>query len=284
MICVDACGDLAVERQQMGKLFLVATPIGNLDDITLRALRVLREASLVAAEDTRTARILLRHYDIDARVTSYNEHNHARKTPDILAALEDGDVALTTDAGMPAISDPGQELVAAAVAAGHTVVPIPGASAVVAAVAASGIPARSFHYLGFLPRQSGPRRRALTEAAGSGDPLVLYESPHRVRALLADIQTALGDRHIAVCRELTKMYEEIWRGPTSGALAHFTEPRGEFTIVIAGAEPTPAASEDLTDVVSELRARHTPAKTAVAEIARRTGLPRREAYDAWHRD
>ena len=268
----------------MGTLFLVATPIGNLEDITLRAIRILREASLVAAEDTRTARVLLRHYDIVARVISYNEHNHARKLPEILAALDAGDVAVTTDAGMPAISDPGQELVAAAVAAGHTVAPIPGASAAIAAVAASGISGRRFHYLGFLPRQSGPRRRALIEAAASGDPLVVYESPHRVRALLADIQSALSDRHVAVCRELTKMYEEIWRGPASAAVAHFAEPRGEFTIVIAGAEPAPNAAEDLATVVAKLRASKMPAKAAVAEIARRTGLPRREAYDAWHRD
>lgn len=268
----------------MGTLFLVATPIGNLEDITLRAIRVLREVSLVAAEDTRSARVLLRHHNIDPRVTSYNEHNHAKKLTEILAVLDAGDVALTTDAGMPAISDPGQELVTAAVASGHNVVPIPGASAVIAAVAASGIPARGFHYLGFLPRQSGPRRRVLADAAAFGDPLVLYESPHRVRTLLADIQTALGDRHVAVCRELTKMYEEIWRGPASAALVHFAEPRGEFTIVIAGDELASKATEDLATVVAELRASKTQAKTAVAEIVRRTGLQRREAYDAWHRD
>jgi 16S rRNA (cytidine1402-2'-O)-methyltransferase len=267
----------------MGTLFLVATPIGNLEDITLRALRVLREVGLIAAEDTRTARKLLRHFEIEARVVSYNEHNHQRSVAGILRALDDGDVALTSDAGMPAISDPGQELVEAAIDAGHTVVPIPGASAMIAAVAASGIPARRFHYLGFLPRQSGPRRRALRNAAATGDAIVVYESPHRVRALLADIAAVLGDRPVVVCRELTKLHEEIWRGFASSALDHFLEPRGEFTLVIAGGEPTRNAAEDVGSVIAELRAADTPAKEAVAQIASRCALTRRQAYDAWHR-
>ncbi len=274
----------------VGTLYLVATPIGNLEDITLRALRVLREASLVAAEDTRSARVLLKRYDIETRPTSYNEHNADRKTPQIIAALEDGDVALISDAGMPAISDPGHELVVAAVAAGHIVVPIPGASAVVTAVAASGISSRRFHYLGFLPRQSGPRRRALAEAAASGDTLVVYESPHRIPAMLADALAVLGDRladgrvrQIAVCRELTKLHEEIWRGTISAAIEHYVEPRGEFTLVIEGGagEPT-AATQTLAEVVAELRAGGTDSKAAVAEIARRCGLGRRAAYAAWH--
>lgn len=267
----------------MGTLFLVATPIGNLEDITLRAIRVLREVSLVAAEDTRTARVLLRHYDIDTRVTSYNEHNHGKKAPEILSALDSGDVALTTDAGMPAISDPGQELVAAAASAGHKVVPIPGASAVVSAIAASGLTARRFHFLGFLPRQRGARLRALSETAASGDALVIHESPHRIRALLEDISAALGDRQVAVARELTKLYEEVWRGTASEALSHFTEPRGEFTIVVEGKPLAAAPAQDLSTVIAELRASDVPSKMAVAEIMHRCGLPRREAYDAWHR-
>ena len=204
----------------MGVLFLVATPIGNMEDITLRALRILRETPLIAAEDTRSARILLKRHAIEgARLTSYNDHNEQRKIPELVRALADGDVALVTDAGTPGISDPGHALVSAAIEAGYDVVPIPGASAVTAAVVASGLPARRFHYLGFLPRQRAARRRALTAAAASGDTMVVYESPHRVRALLADALAALGDRRIGVCRELTKLHEEIWRGTISGARA-----------------------------------------------------------------
>jgi 16S rRNA (cytidine1402-2'-O)-methyltransferase len=271
----------------MGTLYLVATPIGNLEDMTLRALRILRETPLIAAEDTRSARQLLSHFEIKARLTSYNEHNARAKTPALLEALSSGDVAVVSDAGMPGISDPGHDLVVAAIDAGYAVVPIPGASAVVAAVAASGLPSRRFHYLGFLPRQSGPRRRALLEAAASGDTLVVYESPHRVLATLADAQTALGDRRVAVCRELTKLYEEIWRGNISAAIAYFQQPRGEFTLVIEGG-PAPAsdsdAAPDIAAIIEELRTSGATAKTAVAALARRTGLSRRAAYAAWHKD
>jgi 16S rRNA (cytidine1402-2'-O)-methyltransferase len=269
----------------MSTLYLVATPIGNLEDITLRALRILREAPLIAAEDTRSARVLLNHFEIKARVTSYNEHNKAARTPALLDALDAHDVALISDAGMPAISDPGYDLVAAAIAAGHAVVPIPGASAVVLAVAASGLPSRRFHYLGFLPRQGGPRRRALIAAAASGDTLVVYESPHRVRATLTDALAVLGDRRIAVCRELTKLHEEIWRGTISAALDHFAAPRGEFTLVVEGGAPTEKRQGDATSVESvlaTLRAERLSSKDGVAELAKRTGLPRREAYKLWH--
>lgn len=266
----------------MSTLFLVATPIGNLDDMTYRAVRVLASIALVAAEDTRSARVLFRRYDIGTKTTSYNEHNARAKTPLLLRALDAGDVALISDAGMPAISDPGHDLVLAALAAGHDVVPIPGASAVVAAIAASGLDSRRFHYLGFLPRQSGPRRRALTAAAASGDTLVVYESPHRVRATLTDALAVLGDRRVAVCRELTKLHEEIWRGAISAAIEHFTEPRGEFTLVIEGG-PLPAQRERPADVAAELRRTKTAARTAVAELMRRCGLSRRDAYALWHR-
>src|SRR2546423_5447465 len=168
-------------------LFLVATPIGNLEDITLRALRVLGEVTLIAAEDTRIARRLLSHFNIAApNITSYNDHNKRAKLPPLLNALAAGDVALISDAGMPGISDPGHDLVVAAIGAGHTIVPLPGASAVITAVAASGLPSRRFHYLGFLPRQGGPRRTALREAAETGDTIVIFESPHRVLQTLED--------------------------------------------------------------------------------------------------
>lgn len=266
----------------MGTLYLVATPIGNLSDITLRALDILRDAYVVAAEDTRSGQVLLHHHGIDARLTSYNEHNAAAKTPRLLAALAEGDVALISDAGMPGISDPGQALVAAAVAAGHRVVPVPGASAVVAAVAASGLSSRRFHYLGFLPRQSGPRKRALIAAAASGDTLVVYESPHRVHALLRDALEALGDRRVAVCRELTKLYEEIWRGTLSDALTHFTSPRGEFTIVLEGGAPEAEEVADPEQVLADVRAAAASAKDGVAELALRLRISRREAYRRWH--
>jgi 16S rRNA (cytidine1402-2'-O)-methyltransferase len=251
----------------------------------LRALDVLRDVPLIAAEDTRSARKLLDHFEIKPpRITSYNEHNARAKTPALLDALASGDVAVVSDAGMPGISDPGHDLVVAAIAAGHTVVPIPGASAVVAAIAASGLPSRRFHYLGFLPRQSGPRRRALVTAAGSGDTLVVYESPHRVRATLEDALAVLGDRRIAVARELTKLHEEIWRGTVSGAIAHFAEPRGEFTLVIEGGAPSvpETITVDARVVAAALQAEGLPARQGVSELMRRTGLSRRAAYALWH--
>jgi 16S rRNA (cytidine1402-2'-O)-methyltransferase len=271
----------------MGTLYLVATPIGHLQDITLRALQVLRDVPLIAAEDTRSARKLLTHFEIAARrITSYNEHNARAKTPALVAALASGDVAVISDAGMPGISDPGHDLVVAAIAAGHRVVPVPGASAVVAAVAASGLPSRRFHYLGFLPRQSGPRRRALASAAGSGDTLVVYESPHRVRATLEDALAALGDRRVAVARELTKLHEEIWRGRISAAITHFAAPRGEFTLVIEGSAATArelAGEADVEAIVAQVRSDGFTAKQGVQELMRRSGLSRRAAYAAWHR-
>jgi 16S rRNA (cytidine1402-2'-O)-methyltransferase len=265
-------------------LYLVATPIGNLDDMTVRGLRVLGDVALVAAEDTRSARFLLDHFGIKARLTSYNEHNKSAKTPSVLAALAGGDVAVVSDAGMPGISDPGHDLVVAALDAGHDVVPVPGASAVLSAVAASGLNSRRFHYLGFLPRQSGPRRRALAEAAQCGDTLVAFESPHRVAATLADALASLGDRRIAVCRELTKLHEEIWRGPISGAIAHFAHPRGEFTLVIeGGAVPTSdAVPTDVGPLVAALKAAGASGKDGVAALMKRAKLSRRAAYAAWH--
>ena len=268
------------------RLFLVATPIGNLEDITLRALRVLAEVPLIAAEDTRMARRLLSHFNIAApTIVSYNDHTRQSKIPAILDALVDGDAALVTDAGMPGISDPGYDLVVAAIGAGHDVVPLPGASAVIAAVAASGLPSRRFHYLGFLPRQGGARRTALREAAATGDTMVVFESPHRVVQTLEDARTALGsDRRIAICRELTKLHEEIWRGTISGAIAHFAHPRGEFVLVIEGrdTEPAPPTAETIEQAIAEIKSAGATSKDGVAQIAQRFGMPRREAYRRWH--
>ncbi|HXG36148.1 MAG TPA: 16S rRNA (cytidine(1402)-2'-O)-methyltransferase [Dehalococcoidia bacterium] len=268
----------------MPTLYLVATPIGNLEDVSLRGLRVLREVSLIAAENTRTARKLLSHYGIKARLTSYTEHNKRAKIPLLLKALEQGDVALVSEAGMPAISDPGGDLVQAAAEAGHTVVAVPGPSAVITALAVSGLPTRQFTYLGFLPRRSGERRRLLALLAGESRTIVAFESPHRLRETLADLLSALGDRRIAVCRELTKLYEEVFRGMVSEALAHFEAPRGEFTLVIEGASDSAQAAPDeasLREDLLRLRAAGKSAREATAEVAKRYGLSRREVYRVW---
>ena len=268
----------------MATLYVVATPIGNLEDITLRALRVLGAVTLVAAEDTRTTRQLLDRHGVRARLVAYTDHNKARAIPRLLAALAEGDIALVSEAGTPAVSDPGHDLVTAALAAGHTVTPIPGASAVLAALVASGLSAREFTYLGFLPRAPGARRRALAAAAREPRTLVLFESPHRLRATLADIAQAFGDRPLAVCRELTKLHEEVFRGSAAAALVHFTAPRGEFTLVIAGAnEPDTAVTDEDAALaqLADLKRAGMRAREASTAVARRTGVSRRRLYEAW---
>jgi 16S rRNA (cytidine1402-2'-O)-methyltransferase len=221
----------------MGTLYLVATPIGNLEDISLRALRILREVPLIATEDTRRTRLLLQRYEITTPLTSYYEHNKLSKLEYLLGIVETHDIALVSEAGMPGISDPGYELVRTAIERGITVVPIPGASAVLAGLAASGLPTDQFVYLGFLPRKSGERRRRLASVASHPRTIVAFESPHRLLATLSDIFAELGDRPVAVGREMTKLFEEFVRGPVSAVRGHFGEhpPRGEFTIIIAGA-------------------------------------------------
>jgi len=263
-------------------LFVVATPIGNLEDITLRALRILAEAYVIAAEDTRTTRKLLAHHGITARLISYNEHNMKKRTPSLLHALAKGDVAIVTEAGMPAISDPGFELVAAVLDAGHDVVPVPGASAVLAALAVSGLPAKRFTFLGFLPRRKGERHRLFESVRDDPPTLVIFESPHRLQTALASLHETLGDRRIAVCRELTKMHEEVFRGTISEAIAHFTEPRGEFTLVVEGATGETEVSEaEILRELGRLKADGASAKDATTEVAQATGISRRDAYRLW---
>jgi 16S rRNA (cytidine1402-2'-O)-methyltransferase len=267
----------------MGSLFVVATPIGNLEDVTLRALRVLRDASLIAAEDTRTSRRLLTHHGIRTRLLSYNEHNMAARTPQLLDALEKGDIALVSEAGTPGVSDPGHQLIVAALQAAFPVVSIPGPSAVVAALTASGLPMREFTFLGFMPRRSGERRRALSAIADEPRTLVFFEAPHRLRRTLEDLRTTLGDRRIAVCRELTKAFEETFRGTVSEAVSHFAEPRGEFTLVIEGVtgdEPT-ASDELVRRKLGEMRAHGSSARDAVKAVTTQTGRPHREVYALW---
>ena len=269
----------------MGTLYLVGTPIGNLEDITLRALRILREVSLIAAEDTRRTRRLLAHYDIHTPLTSYYEHNKLSKLDVILGALASGDVALVSEAGMPGLSDPGYELVKAALEAGHRVVPVPGPTALVTALVVSGLPTDACLYLGFLPRRAAERRRLLAEVAAERRTLVAFEAPHRLVETLADIQAVLGDRRIAVARELTKVHEEVWRGTVSQALAHYQAqpPRGEITLVIAGASEAEKAqarweAEQVRTAVAALLKESVPRREAIRRVARASGWPRREVY------
>lgn len=273
----------------MATLYVIGTPIGNLEDLTLRARRILSSVPLVAAEDTRVTRRLLAHLDAHPRLHSCHEHNWKQQLPRLLEALAEGDAALVTDAGSPAVSDPGAGLVAAVADAGHTVVSIPGVSAVTAALSVAGFPADRFVFLGFLPRRRSNRTATLVESARSPQTMVLFEAPHRLQSTLTDIVDALNDPHIAVCRELTKLHEEVWRGNASAALEHFTEPRGEFTIVIGPvtlAEPEHSASEDelmetARHALSQRRAAGKRGRDAVAEVVASTGLPRRAVYALW---
>ena len=267
----------------MPTLYLVATPIGNLEDISWRALRTLKEVRLIAAEDTRRTRQLLAAYDIKTRLTSYHEHNKWAKLGYILDCLEGGDVALVSDAGMPGMSDPGYELVVAATERGIPVVPVPGPSVVITALVISGLPTERFIYLGFLPRKASSRRRVLESVADECGTIVALESPHRLIAAFNDIMLVLGDRWVAVCRELTKIHEEVFRGVVTGALEHFAQPRGEFTLVIAGRgeKAKPQLTEDIERQLSCLCRSGVRAKEAIARIAGETGLSRKELYRAW---
>lgn len=266
----------------MGTLYLVATPIGNMEDISARALRILREAKVIAAEDTRQTRKLLTHFGLQAPLTSYHEHNKLVKLGDILAVLAEGDVALVSDAGTPALNDPGYELVRAALQAGFPVSPVPGPSAPVAALVASGLPTDAFLYLGYLPRKAAERRRLLAEAAGLPYTLIFLEAPHRLLDSLEDLREVLGDRQAAAARELTKLHEEIFRGTLSETLAHFKAqaPRGEFTLVVAGA-PAEAGVWTEERLRASLQARleegESPSQAA-AQLARVSGWSRREVY------
>ena len=266
-----------------GTLYVVATPLGNLEDLTLRALRVLREASLVACEDTRRTGGLLRAHGVSTPTTSYFEHNERWKGDRILDALRGGrDVALVSDAGTPGISDPGYRLVRDARAEGLPVLPVPGPSASIAALSVSGLPTDRFLFVGFLPPRAGERRRAIGELAGVRATLVLYESPLRVLSTLGDLVAALGDREAFLCREATKLHEEYLRAPLSGlraALASREHVRGELVLVVAGAgEEAPAAGQDPVALYRALAAEGRTRREAVKEAARQVGRPAREVY------
>jgi 16S rRNA (cytidine1402-2'-O)-methyltransferase len=266
----------------MGTLYLVATPIGNLEDMSPRAIRILREAVLIAAEDTRHTGKLLKHFEIETKLTSYFEHNKLGKIELILSKLSDGDVAVVSDAGSPAINDPGYELVRAALAAGFDVRPVPGPSAPIAALTVSGLPTDSFLYLGYLPHKAGERRKFVGRIANSPYTLIFLESPYRIIEALEDILSELGDRQICVAREMTKMFEEYWRGNVSGALEYFRpQPaRGEFPLVIGGVEKTSeewTEDETVAAIKSRLEAGESPSRLA-KRLASESGWSKREIY------
>ncbi len=278
-----AMGYNMAQGSNMPTLYIVATPIGNLEDISLRALRTLREVKLIACEDTRHTKRLLKAYDIKTPTTSYHEHNKKAKTEFIMQQLTIGDVALVSDSGTPGISDPGPDLVASASERGFPVVTIPGPSVVPAALAISGLKTDKFVFLGFLPHKSGDRKRMLESVADEEGTIVLLESPHRLSGALRDILLVLGDRHMAICRELTKIYEEVFRGLISQAIAHFNEPRGEFTLVISGKSEKvkPAIGPDTEARLIEMQHDGLRTKDAITRLAGETKLPRKELYQTW---
>lgn len=266
----------------MSTLYLIATPIGNLEDISARAIRLLREARLIAAEDTRHTKKLLSHYGIQTQLTSYYEHNKLSKIDEILAALEQGDVAVVSDAGTPGLNDPGYELVQAVLQAGHQVSPVPGACAPIAALVVSGLPTDRFLYLGYLPRRQGERRQFLQGIAHHAFTLLFLEAPHRLRAALKDLLDVLGNRQVCVARELTKLHEEIFRGTLQQAREHFAsqEPRGEITLVVAGVSSASNRwrENEVEDLLkTSLEKGESPSQAAV-RLAAITGWPRREMY------
>ncbi|NTU55944.1 MAG: 16S rRNA (cytidine(1402)-2'-O)-methyltransferase [Anaerolineales bacterium] len=267
----------------MGTLYLVATPIGNLEDMSPRAVRILKEAGLIAAEDTRHTGKLLKHFGIETAITSYFEHNKINKLDFILEKLSAGDVALVSDAGTPAINDPGYELVRAALASGFDVKPVPGPSASLAALTVSGLPTDSFLYLGYLPHKTSERHKSVGQIANLSHTLIFLESPYRIVESLEDLLSVLGDRRICVAREMTKMFEEYWRGTISGAVAHFkSQPaRGEFTLVVEGKpkdENEKWTEEQLSAAIEAGVKSGESAKDLSSDLAIQSGWTKKEIY------
>lgn len=268
----------------MGTLYIVATPIGNLEDISPRALRILREVTLIAAEDTRHTKKLLEHFDIHTELVSYFEHNKISRLNLILEKLAAGDVALVSDAGTPAINDPGYELVKAALASNLDVRPVPGPSAPVSALSVSGLPTDSFLYLGYLPHKKNERRAKLGEVSAQPYTLIFLESPHRIVEALEDILATLGDREICVAREMTKLYEEYWRGQVKEAVTYFSlQPaRGEFTLIISGNLGTGAerwGEDKLNEAIAQEQKAGKSSKDISSELSLVSGWSKREIYN-----
>ncbi len=277
----------------MSTLYIVATPIGNLDDLTLRAARVLSEVPAVVAEDTRVTRKILDRIGAKPKMVSFHRRSSKSEVSRIVKQLNDGDVALVSDAGTPGVNDPGQSIVAAAVEHGHEVVPLPGASSIMAALSVSGFYVDQFVAYGFLPASGGKRRRLLDKIAQESVAAVFFETPHRLRDTLVDIAAVMSDRALVICREMSKMHEEIWRGTASEAIAHFDSPRGEFAIVVAPLDKkAEAVSPNLGDdalarinaTAATLTNRYGSRRDLVEAVAKKTGLPRRQVYQALHRE
>jgi 16S rRNA (cytidine1402-2'-O)-methyltransferase len=267
-----------------GTLYVVGTPIGNLEDMTFRAIDVLKQVDLIAAEDTRHTGKLLQYFQIKTPQISHHEHNWVTRIPELVEKLQQGkSIAIVTDAGMPCVSDPGYELVKACAAAGLPVVPIPGVTAVITAIAASGLDSLRFSFEGFLPAKEKERQEALTLLQAEPRTMVFYESPHRLRESLASIGGVFGeDRPITIARELTKMHEEFWRGTVGGAIALYQtrEPKGEYTIVVAGSTAVVASvsDEDLRSALARLLADGMSRSAASKQLATELNLPKREIY------
>jgi 16S rRNA (cytidine1402-2'-O)-methyltransferase len=288
--------EITNDRESLGSgpsLYLVATPIGNLEDITLRALRVLKEVDLIACEDTRQTLKLLSHYGIKTRLVSYHEHNEMTKAAELVVDLEGGaKIALVTDAGMPGISDPGFRLIALAIRHHVPVVPIPGASAFLAALVASGLPTDSFRFSGFLPAKAGQRRKLLESVKDSPRTQVFYEAPHRLLEALADVVEVLGnDRHVVVAREVTKLHEEFLRGRAEEVLAQLKsrgDAKGEITLLIAKAETQDlrpetsivSVAQRVREIMAEEKADE---KTALKKVAKERGIGKSEVYREWQK-
>lgn len=274
-----------------GTLYLCPTPLGNLEDMTYRTVRILKEATAIAAEDTRHTRNLLNHFDIHALLISYHEHNKAERGPEIIDRLLRGEsIALVSDAGMPGISDPGVDLVRLAIASDIPIVPLPGPNAALTALIASGLDTTLFTFVGFLPKTTKHRRQLLDKLANYPHTLVFYEAPHRVRATLDELTTAFGDRQAVAARELTKKFEEFVRGSLDTLTQHFseTQPRGEFTIIVAGNSENlttsqttaPLSTPDIVQAVQALIRQGVNKKDAIREVASQNGLPKRQVYQA----
>jgi 16S rRNA (cytidine1402-2'-O)-methyltransferase len=265
-----------------GILYIVATPIGNLEDITLRAIRTLKEADVIAAEDTRHTQVLLRHFAINTPLTSFHEHNERAKTARLVTRLERGEsIALVSDAGTPAISDPGYRLVVAAIGAGIRVIPIAGPSALIAALSAAGLPTDGFDFRGFLPARKQERRSRLQELRDGRYTMVFYETPHRLQESLDDVREILGDRRMVLAREVTKLHEEFLRGRISEVIGEVSrrEIRGEMTLVIEGCSDSNAASEEaLVDEIDKLKGEGMRIKEIAEIIGEKYGYSKREIY------